>query len=66
MAASHKAIVFLVEVVVVVGKVAHGHKALALVVVDFDIQAPFGDSGDDAVVHFAEVVGHVLYLFVFY
>ena len=44
MAASDQAIIFLVEFVIVIAQVAHRYHTLALVLVDFGIESPFGHS----------------------
>ena len=63
-AAAYEAVVFLVEVVEVVGQVAYRHQALALVVVKLHVQAPLGHARDDAGKYLAQVVGHILDLLV--
>ena len=41
-AAAYEGIVFLVEVVIVIGEVAHRHKAFAHIVVKLHVEAPLG------------------------
>ena len=43
-AAAYEAVVFLVELVIVVVEVAHGNETFALVLVDFDIEAVVGNT----------------------
>ena len=64
--AANEAIVAVVEVVVVVGEVADRHEAFAFVLVELDIKAPLSDTRNHTGVNFAEVVGHVFHLLVFY
>ena len=61
---SRQAIVFLVVVVVVVGKIAHGHKTLALAVVEFDIESPFRHARDDTLINLPETVAHIFHLLI--
>ena len=64
-ATAYEAEVFLVEVVVVVGKVAYGYESLTLVLLKFDIQSPLGYSGDDTIVNLSQTFAHEFHLFVF-
>ncbi len=42
--ASYEAIVLLVQVVIVVGEVAHRHESFALVFVQLNVEAPFSNA----------------------
>ena len=61
-----RAIVAGVEIVIVVGKVAHGYESLALILVELDIETPLRDAGNNAGVNLAEAVGHILDLLELY
>ena len=59
-------VVLLVEIVEIVGKLAHRHETLAFIVVELHIEAPLGHTGNHAFVFLAEMVAHILHLLVFY
>lgn len=58
--------VFLVELVVVSTERAHRYHTFALVLVEFDVYAPFGNARYHAVEHHTEAFAHKLHLLVFY
>ena len=62
---AYEAVVLLVEVVVVVVEVAHGHHTLAVVLVDFAIDAVRLDARDVGIEHLADVLTHEFHHFVF-
>ena len=63
-AAAYEAEVALVELIIVVEQHAQRHHALALAVVDLDVEAELGDAAHGAVELLSDAVGHELYLLV--
>lgn len=65
-AAAYQTVVFLVEVVVVVFQLAHGHHSFAVIVVDFAVYAVGLYSADVRLVGVSYLVGHEFHHFIFY
>ena len=63
-AATPQAVVLLIELVVVVVEVADGNHAFTLVLVQLYVEAPFGHTGDNALIDLTHMLGHELHLFV--
>lgn len=63
-ATSDKGVIFLVEVVVVAWQIAHRYEALAHVIVELNIESPFGHARHNAIVDFAEMIGHIFDLLI--
>ena len=64
---SDKAIVLLIEVIIVVGKdLLPKHESLTLILVKFNVESPFCHSGNHARINLSESVLHELHLLVAY
>lgn len=59
-----EAVILLIEVVIVIGKVAYRHKTLTHAFIQFHIESPFGHARNQTIVDFAETVLHEFHLFV--
>ncbi len=64
MLAAHETIIRLVEIIEIIGEVAHRHKTFALVLVKLDIESPFGNARNYTGKYLSETVVHVFDLLV--
>ena len=64
-ATTHYTIVRIVELIIIILQCAHWNHTLALVLVDFGIEAPLGNTTYHSVVDLANVLAHELHLLVF-
>ena len=63
-ATAYEAVVFLVELVIVVFEVADRHQSFTLVLVDFHIESPLGHARDGAFIHLSEPLAKELHLLI--
>ena len=64
--ASDQTVVLLIKIVLVVGKVAYRDKTLTHIIGEFDIETPFSDAGNNAIVNLSKAVAHKFHLLVAY
>ena len=58
-------VVLLVELVIVIAKVADRYHTFAFVFVQFNVQSPFRNTGNYTIEHLSQTFRHKFYLFVF-